>query len=280
MDAEGWKHILTSTSFGKSSTDLCESFAEVIKKLCTSKHNSTSLEAFLACRLIPLDKNPGLRPIGIGEILRRIAGKVVITSIRNEIISSVGSLQVWAGHDAGCESLIHAMQTIYQDETTEAVILVDASNAFNSINRNVFLHNISTICPLVSIYAHNCYSVQTRLFIIGGGELKSTKGTTQGDPIAMEVYAIAIIPLILTMVELTNKTDSTTKTAAYADDITVAGKLVHLKYWWNTFICELGPKFGYYHEAYKSWIIVKESVKVKATTIFKGMKSWSSNRFY
>ena len=131
MNAEGWKHILTSTSFGKSSTDLCKTLAEVIKKLCSSKHNSTSLEAFLACRLIPLDKNTGLRPIGIGEILRRIAGKL-ITSIRNEIIESVGSLQVCAGHDAGCESLIHAMQAMYQDETTEDVIVVDASNAFNS----------------------------------------------------------------------------------------------------------------------------------------------------
>ena len=144
----------------------------------------------------------------------------------------------------------------YQDETTEAVILVDASNAFNSINRNVFLHNISIICPSISIYVHNCYSVHSRLFIIGGGELKSTEGTIQGNPIAMAVYAIAIIPLILMTVELTNKTDSTTKTASYADDITVAGKLVNLKYWWNT-LCELGPKFEYYPEASKSWLIVK-----------------------
>ena len=42
------------------------------------------------------------------------------------------------------------------------------------------------------------------------------------------------------MVEITNKTDNTTNTAAYADDITDAGKLVHLKYWWST-LCELGP---------------------------------------
>ena len=77
----------------------------------------------------------------------------------NEIISSVGSSQVWAGHDAGCKSLIRAMQTIYQDETTEAVILVDASNAFNLINRNVFLHNISIRFPSISIYVRNCYSV-------------------------------------------------------------------------------------------------------------------------
>ena len=26
---------------------------------------------------MPLNKNPGLRPIGVGEVLRRISGKVV-----------------------------------------------------------------------------------------------------------------------------------------------------------------------------------------------------------
>ena len=104
----------------------------------------------------------------------------------------------------------------------------------------------------------------------------------------MTVYTIAIIPLIVMMVEITNKTDSTTKTAAYADDITVTGKLAHLKYLLNI-LCELGPKLEYYLEASISWFIVKESAKHKATTIFKVIKlknlfcwnalSWCSNRF-
>ena len=166
MDADGWKRILTSKQFGKSSIDLCKAFAEVIKKICSIENQSASLEAFLACRLIPLDKNPGLRPIGIGEVLRRIAGKVVVTHFRTEIVTSVGSLQVCAGQEAGCESIIHAMQAIYEDETCEAVLLVDASNAFNSINRNVFLHNVTIICPAIAIYVKNCYSLHSQLLII------------------------------------------------------------------------------------------------------------------
>jgi len=49
-------------------------------------------EAFLACRLIPLDKNPGLRQIGVGEVLRRIIGKAVMVVPRNHVKKSVGSL--------------------------------------------------------------------------------------------------------------------------------------------------------------------------------------------
>ena len=77
LDADGWRRILTSNSFGTASSDLRKSVVDFIKKL-SKKINSEnkSLEAFIACRLIPLNKNPGLRPIGVGEVLRRIAGKV------------------------------------------------------------------------------------------------------------------------------------------------------------------------------------------------------------
>ena len=226
LDTDGWKRIFTSNQFGDSTDDLCKTFSEVIKKLCTVQNQSTSLKAFLANRLIPLDKNPGLRPIGVGEVLRRIPGKVIVSYLIEDVIQSVGSLQVCAGQDAGCESLIHAMRTICEDQSAEAVLLVDTSSAFNSINRNVFFHNAEVICPSIVGYVKNCYSVNSRLFTIGGGEIQSMEGTTQGDPAAMVIYAIAIIPLILMLVEIRMQDNNHTKTAAYADDLTVAGPII------------------------------------------------------
>ena len=93
------------------------------------------------------------------------------------------------------------MRTIYEDQSAEAV-LSDASNGFNSINRNGFLHNVEAICPSIAQYVKNCYSVNSRLFIIAVGEIQSMEGTTQGDPAAMVIYPIAIIPLILMLVEI------------------------------------------------------------------------------
>ena len=103
LDADGWRRILASSCFGDSSADLIRAIASITRKLRSEKLDASSLEAFLACRLTLLDKNPELRPIGVDEILRRIAGAVVVLSIRNEIIDSVGSLQKCAGHEAGCE---------------------------------------------------------------------------------------------------------------------------------------------------------------------------------
>ena len=81
----------------------------------------------------------------------------------------------------------------------------------------------------------------------------------------MAVYAIAIIPMILMIVDITSKIDDSTKTAAYADNVTAAGKIIHLKNWWKT-LCILGSKFP---KASKSWLIVKEKAKQRAFTVFK-----------
>ena len=88
MDADGWRRILCSNNFGDANVDLRKAIANFIKKICTEKVSAVSIEAFVACRLIPLDKNPGLRPIGVGEILRRITGKVIVSVLKKEVVSS------------------------------------------------------------------------------------------------------------------------------------------------------------------------------------------------
>ena len=145
----------------------------------------------MAFRLIPLDKNPGLRPTGIGEVLRRIIGKAVSRTLHTDNQSSAGSLQLCAGQEGGCEAAIHAMVDVFEDDETHGVIQVDANNAFNSINRNVLLHNIEIICPELSVYAKNSYMKPARLFVTGGVEIASKEGNTQGDPIAIPVHNIS-----------------------------------------------------------------------------------------
>ena len=203
----------------------------MIKKPCINKDLANTLGAFLSCRLIPLEKNPGLRPIGVGEVFRRIVVKVIVSTPPDAIITSVGPLQVCAGPKSGCETAVHAMSKMNKEEHTEAVLLVDAANAFNSVNRKVFLYNINAVCPSISIYVGNCYTLPSRLFIIGGTEIQSSEGTTQGDPVAMPIYALSVIPLMLMVLEITNtNTNSDAKMVAYADDFSAAGSISSLKY--------------------------------------------------
>ena len=153
------------------------------------------------CRLIPLDKNLGLRSTGVSESLRRIIRKDVDLAIKEEVISSVKSLQVCAGHEAGCEAAIHAMDSMFKDENTDAALLIDAKNAFNLVNREAFIRNFKITFLTFAKTVSNCYSSLSSLFHIGGDELKS-EGATEGDTIAIIVYAIATISLILMIIEI------------------------------------------------------------------------------
>ena len=126
------------------------------------------MEAFIACRLTSLNKNLRLRPIGVGKVLRRIAGKVVMKILKKDVIHAAGSVQVCAGQEAGAEASIHAMYDIYNDKHSEAVLLVDAENAFNSINRKIMVHNISVVCPAISTFVSSGYQSAARLFVISG----------------------------------------------------------------------------------------------------------------
>ena len=118
---------------------------------------------FIACRLIPLDKGdtkegkPGVRPIGDGEVLRRLIGKLVIGVIKEDIITAVGPLQTCSGLKADIESAIHAMRKVSEDDDTEAILFVDAENAFNNLNRKALLYNKKQLCPPFFQYLFTTY---------------------------------------------------------------------------------------------------------------------------
>ena len=54
----------------------------------------------------------------------------------------------------------------------------------------------------------------------------------------------------------------TSKAAAYLDDLTAACTVKEIKHWWRQ-LCQLGPKFGYFPEATKSWLIANVNAEAK-----------------
>ena len=85
-----------------------------------------------------------------------------------------------------------------------------------------------------------------RMIVVGSGEISSTEGTTQGDPLAMAMYAFAIVPLIH---KLRNNSPDV-RQVWYADDATGAGMCDKLRQWWDQ-VERLGPTLGYYPNSVK-----------------------------
>ena len=219
------------------------------------------LSPFLACRLIALDKNPGVRPIGVGETARRIIAKAILFVTRGDIQDAAGSLQLCAGQIAGAEAAVHATRESFLDDNTEAVLLVDASNAFNALNRQSALRNIRLLCPSIATTLINTYRDPTDLFI-DCSSLLSQEGTTQGDPLAMAMYAVATIPLI-------RRLPDDVQHVWYADDASATGGLSNLRAWWDELL-SLGPAYGYHPNAQKTWLITKPEHMATAEEVFSG----------
>ena len=260
IDAYGWRRLCTS--FKTASNDLCHALAAVAKRLCTTLVDPKGIAPLLACRLIALDKCPGVRPIGICETPRRIIAKAILTITKDDLQEAAGPRQLCAGQIAGTEAAIHAMRAIFADKESEAILLVDASNAFNSLNRQVALRNARHLCPPLANALINTYREPSELFV-DGQVLLSEEGTTQGDPLAMPLYALATIPLID---HLTSVPD--VKQVWYADDASASGHLTSLRSWWDHLQLS-GPNFGYHANAGKTWLVTEEEHLAHAQDIFR-----------
>ena len=130
--------------FGDCGKDLREAIANATKSIWSTVNvKDDSLEAFLACQLVSLDKQPGVRPIGVWEVIWRICGRCRCVQDKKLVVK----LQYTQWEES----------SEVRNEEVEAVLLVDFSNAFNSINRQALLHNTWLVCQAFSTYVTNCY---------------------------------------------------------------------------------------------------------------------------
>lgn len=88
----------------------------------------------------------------------------------------------------------------------------------------------------------------------------------------MITYANATIPLILMIIEIMHdQSGNTSKLAAYPNSVTATGTLTGLKILWNI-LSDLGPKYGCYPWASKSWLIIKQWNYLKQINITPSVK--------
>ena len=74
------------------------------------------------------------------------------------------------------------------------ILLVDASNAFNSLNRITMLLHAHVLWPRCSRFLYRGWSV---LVLRDSSDLLYSKeGVTQGDPLSIFMYAVGTLPLI------------------------------------------------------------------------------------
>ena len=89
---------------GRSQPHSAMSIAALARRLCCSYVDPRALEGLVACRLIPLNKNPRVRAIGVGEMLHRLVAKSVLSVVRGDITQVCGAMELCVGQCAGAEA--------------------------------------------------------------------------------------------------------------------------------------------------------------------------------
>ena len=74
-------------------------------------------------------------------------------SLKTEVTETTAPLQTFGGLKGGVESSVHAVRDMYKDDATDCVLLVDAANAFNSLNRAAALQNVGVLCQPLHQYS-------------------------------------------------------------------------------------------------------------------------------
>ena len=141
------------------------------------------------------DKCPGVGPFGIGEVMRRITGSIIVDCIRQDLTSLDGNMQLCLGQKCGIENAIYSLRHSFDGPEKEVILLIDAKNAFDVLNRRTALENAKTLRPSLHVALQKSYSHPSHLYI-GKLTIISQEGTTQGDSLAMEMYGIATLHLI------------------------------------------------------------------------------------
>ena len=218
--------------------------------------------AYNGCRLVALDKCPGMRPVGIVEVMRRITGRIIVDCIRQDLTSLGGNMQLCLGLKCGIQHAIHSLRHSIDDPENEAILLNDAKNGFKVLSRRTALENVKDLCPSLHVVSQNSYSYPSHLYI-AKLTILSHEVTIQGDPLAMALYRVAIRPLITRL-----HNDSLTQ-KWHADDDCVVGKLKDIMALFDKFT-QLGPKCGYLVNPPKFQLIIKPGGERQASTVFAG----------
>ena len=181
-----------------------------------------------AATLLPIKPRPcKIRPIAIGQYLRRLVMKVLLAAAIADTQDYLRPEQLANSVPCGIDSLVHdaRMMSMPNFKVSDFIVVsIDARNAFTIFLRQRTLYSLPRRAPSLTRFCNIVHgrtippqvlpSVPPRI-------LSCREGTQQGDPSSMLLLSLATQPLIRRI----SQTCTLAMNRWYADDGTLAGRL-------------------------------------------------------
>ena len=205
----------------------------------------------------PLD----LRPIVVGETLRRLTEKCLCIISRAKASEFFDPFQLGVAYPAGAEKLVHCFPRCISEHWGDREFVackVDLKNAFNEVSRQALLEECATHFPELFRWVYWCYGQHPTLWH-PMGTLGTEQGVHQGDPLGPLLFSLVLQKLVRA-IAADKECSNLLFNRWYLDDGTLAGPTDAVKRAIQI-IQQIGPLMGLRINATKCELISQGSLE-------------------
>jgi hypothetical protein len=188
-----------------------------------------------------LKKTGGLRPVAVGDVLRRLTSKSIAYSVAGRAAQHLRPFQLGVGVRGGCEAVVHSTRATLARTDLPAEdkwsLQVDFENGFNNNSRSYMMAEVRRHFPEISHWVESSYGTSS-ILVFGNQTITSTTGEHQGDPLAGLLFSLTLQPVVVMLQEIPGLIFN----SWFLDDGELVGTREALVAAWDVLVAEGEPR--------------------------------------